>query len=69
MNMLKFNPNGTVTLCGRPKSCCPVVTEIDENTIKITDDDGKCITITKEQAKLIDNALELFENKEELLNE
>lgn len=57
MNVLKFTPNGGVVLCGR-KTCCPVIEKIDENRVKITDDDGNSVTMDIEQARLIGQALE-----------
>lgn len=57
MNMLKITPNGGVMLCGR-KTCCPVLERIDDDKVKITDDDGNVVTMTIEQAKLVGQALE-----------
>lgn len=58
-----------VTLCGRGNGkCCPVMEQIDENRVKITDDDGNSIIITKEQANLMANGVtSLEQNREKLL--
>lgn len=70
MTPLKLNPNGTVTLCAR-KTCCPVMEDLGDGRVKITDDDGSAIIIDKSQARLINDGLNLMENKnqEQLLCE
>ena len=35
-NILKLNPNGTVTLCAR-KTCCPVMQDLGNGKVKITE--------------------------------
>lgn len=68
-NILKLNPNGSVTLCAR-KTCCPTMQDLGNNMIKITDDNGNSIIIDKSQAKLINDGLNLIEgNSQQLLNE
>lgn len=61
--------NGKVTLCGRGEGkCCPVMERFDDYRVKITDDFGGYIIITKEQARLVADGLNLIEeSKEELL--
>lgn len=70
MTPLKLNPNGTVTLCAR-KTCCPVMEDLGDGRVKITDDNGSTIIIDKSQARLINDGLNLMENKnqEQLLCE
>jgi dissimilatory sulfite reductase (desulfoviridin) alpha/beta subunit len=70
MTPLKINPNGTVTLCAR-KTCCPVMEDLGDGRVKITDDNGSTIIIDKSQARLINDGLNLMENKnqEQLLCE
>lgn len=65
-NILKLNPNGSVTLCAR-KTCCPVMEEIDNNKVRITDDDGNSIIISKEQANLIGDGVKVLESKDQQL--
>ena len=69
MNNTQITSNKTVTLCGRGSGkCCPVMSIIDENRVKITDDDGNHIIITKEQAKLMSMGVDaLNEEKQQLL--
>lgn len=67
-NILKLNSNGSVTLCAR-KTCCPVIEKINNEMIRITDDNGNSIIIEKEQARLINDALDLMDNKQVLLCE
>jgi dissimilatory sulfite reductase (desulfoviridin) alpha/beta subunit len=68
-NILKLNPNGTVTLCAR-KTCCPVMQDLGNGKIKITDDNGNSIVIEQSQAELIGDGLKVIKgSKEELLCE
>lgn len=70
---LSLNSNGSVTLCGRPGKgrCCPVMTPVENESVRIDDDFGGSITITKDQARLISNGLQTLEEsaKVQLLNE
>lgn len=67
--VLKLNPNGTVTLCAR-KTCCPIMEDMGNGMVRITDDNGNSIIITKEQANLVTAGVAaLNEQKVELLNE
>lgn len=65
-NPLKLNPNGSVTLCAR-KTCCPTMEDLGNGTIKITDDDGNSIIVDKSQARLINDGLDLIEQKSQQL--
>jgi hypothetical protein len=68
-NMLKLNPNGTVTLCAR-KTCCPVMQDLGNGKVKITDDDGNSIIIDQSQAELIGDGLKVIKGaNQELLCE
>lgn len=68
-DMLKLNPNGSVTLCAR-KTCCPIMEDLGNGMIRITDDNGNSIIISKEQASLVTPGLNtLNEQNLELLNE
>jgi hypothetical protein len=63
---LKYNPKlGSVLLCCGGKACPEIYTK-GSSLVQIRDDKGFVITITKEQAKLIPEALEVLEEKEEL---
>lgn len=67
--VLKLNPNGTVTLCAR-KTCCPIMEDIGNGMVRITDDNGNSIVISKEQAGLVPAGLNAInEQNLELLNE
>lgn len=67
--VLKINPNGTVTLCAR-KTCCPIMEDMGNGMVKITDDNGSSIIITKEQARLVSTGLDVLNEKDlQLLNE
>ena len=66
---LKLNPNGTVTLCGR-KTCCPIMEDLGNGKVRITDDEGNSIIIDKAQASLINDGLAVLdEQHQELLCE
>lgn len=65
-SVLKLNPNGSVILCAR-KTCCPVMEEVDEYRVRITDDNGNSIIVNKEQAALIGDGLKVLESKEQQL--
>lgn len=67
-NILKLNPNGSITLCAR-KTCCPTMEKIDNDHVKITDDNGNSIIIKKEQAALIRDGIDVIYNNRELLCE
>lgn len=67
--VLKLNPNGTVTLCAR-KTCCPIMEDMGNGMVKITDDNGASIIISKEQAGLVGAGLDALNEKDlQLLNE
>jgi hypothetical protein len=59
---IRKNPNGSVTLCGRGDGkCCPTMQVIDENRVKITDDYGNSIIVTKEEAALMGNGMTMLD--------
>ena len=64
MKKLKHNnKTNSVTLCCNSVRC-PEVYHKNKNTIQIRDDDGFIITLTKEQAKMIPDAIDLIESKD-----
>jgi|Laugresu1bdmlbdd_1035124.scaffolds.fasta_scaffold40075_4 hypothetical protein len=48
------------TLCGRNGSCCPVITE-NENDISISDDFGGQIKLTKEEFIMLKEAVTQYQ--------
>ena len=52
---LKKEGNSILLCCRRKK--CPKITKHGENHVRITDDDGNNVFITREQADLIGTAL------------
>jgi len=58
--------NDSVPLCGKGK-CCPKVTQIDENTFEVEDDNGNKIRVTKEQLKLIPDAVKILDGEQLIL--
>lgn len=59
----KSKTNSVVLCCNNVK--CPEVYPKDDNTIQIRDDDGFIITITKEQARMIPEALDIMDKKDD----
>jgi hypothetical protein len=54
--------NGGLQLCCGGNNC-PVVNKIDETKVEIIDDDGNKVTMKLDQAKLIADAVKVFEGK------
>jgi hypothetical protein len=50
------------TMCGRPGSCCPVLSEIEDNKFTITDDYEGKVVLTKEELSLLKKFLASQEN-------
>lgn len=66
-NLLHFDPTtNQVTLCAR-RTCCPKMELIDETHVKIIDDNGNEVIMTKEQAKLVTPGLDLLTEKKKTL--
>ena len=57
----KTNDGGLQLCCGGNN--CPVVNKIDETKVEIIDDDGNKVTMKLDQAKLIADAVKVFEGK------
>jgi hypothetical protein len=45
------------TMCGRNGSCCPVLTEMDDNSFTITDDYNGSVKLTKDELILLKDFL------------
>jgi len=50
------------TMCGRTGSCCPVLTEIEDNKFTITDDYEGKVVLTKDELSLLKKFLASQEN-------
>lgn len=59
--MIVENPN-KVRLC-RAGSCCPVVEKNDENSFTISDDYNGKVKITRDEMKMLKEAIEHFEKE------
>ena len=70
MTPLQYNPTTKqVSLCAR-RTCCPKMELIDENTVKIIDDNGHEVIMSVEQAKLVMPGLDLLtEKRKQLLHD
>lgn len=67
MTPLQYNSTTKqVTLCAR-KTCCPRMELIDENNVKIIDDNGNEVIMSVEQAKLVNPGLDLLTEKKRTL--
>lgn len=63
-NDLKHNPKrNSVLLCCGGKAC-PEIYAKGKHNVQIRDDSGFIITITREQAKLISDAVDIIEHNE-----
>ena len=62
---LKHNSksNSVVLCCGSKR--CPEVYNKSKDTVQIRDDDGFIITLTKEQARMIPEAIDIIDKKAE----
>jgi hypothetical protein len=64
MKKLRHNSKrNSVTLCCNSVKC-PEVYPKDKQSIQIRDDDGFVITITREQALMIPDAIKIIDSKE-----
>ena len=64
-NQLKHDKveQSVILCCGSKR--CPVIKVKDQNDVQITDDYGQTITISKQQAGLIADALEMLEDQQD----
>jgi hypothetical protein len=62
----KLDKNKVKVCCG--KKGCPVVEKIDEDTYKVTDDDGNSIMVKKEELSLMGDAVQTINEDQQLLN-
>tara|TARA_R110001632_G_scaffold139468_1_gene255216 strand:+ start:467 stop:667 length:201 start_codon:yes stop_codon:yes gene_type:complete len=65
--MIKKDGDNKVRICCG-KNGCPTVEMIDENTFKVTDDDGNTIVVKKEELKLMGDAVATITEDRQLLN-
>lgn len=63
--IIRLDENSVKLCCG--KRGCPVVTDIGNGMVQITDDDGNKIVVKKEEANLISDGVKQLENKEKLI--
>lgn len=64
--MIKILSNNSVKLCCKGKGC-PVVTELGDGYVTITDDDGVTIKIKKEEALMISDGVKVIDNQKLIL--
>jgi len=61
----RIDLNSVKLCCG--KRGCPVVTDLGNGMIEITDDNGNKIVVKKDEASLISDGVKQLENKETLI--
>lgn len=61
--MIIRQSNNSVKLCCNGNGC-PVVTDLGNGTVKITDDDGSSIIVKKEEAALISDGVKTLDGKQ-----
>jgi hypothetical protein len=64
--MIKILTNNSVKLCCKGKRC-PVVTELTDGMVEITDDFGNKIIVRKEEALLISDGVKTIDNQKLIL--
>lgn len=64
--MIKILNNNSVQLCCKGKAC-PIVTELDNGMVEITDDDGNKIMVKKEEALLISDGVKTIDKQKLIL--
>ena len=64
--MIKVLTNNSVKLCCKGKGC-PVVTELTDGMVEITDDFGNKIIVKKEEALLISDGVKTIDNQKIIL--
>jgi hypothetical protein len=64
--MIKRESENSVRLCCGKKGC-PVVTDLGDGWIQITDDDGNVVKMKKQEAEMISDGVKILDNKEERL--
>jgi len=64
--MIKVLTNNSVKLCCKGKGC-PVVTELADGMVEITDDFGNKIVVKKEEALLISDGVKTIDDQKLIL--
>ena len=66
MVMIKIENTTTVRLCCGKKGC-PTIEDLGNGLVKIVDDYGKEVTMTKEEAKLVSDGVKVLEGEKLIL--
>jgi hypothetical protein len=64
--MIKILNDKSVQLCCGAQNC-PIVTELSNGLVEITDDDGNKIVVKKEEALLISDGVKTLDDKKLIL--
>jgi len=65
--MIKRETENRVRVCCGKKGC-PTVEKLDEDSYKVTDDDGNTIIVKKEELQLMGDAVRTINEDQQLLN-
>ncbi|MAO21099.1 MAG: hypothetical protein CMJ25_10140 [Phycisphaerae bacterium] len=65
--MIKKEGENKVRVCCGKKGC-PTVEKLDEESYKVTDDDGNTIIVKKEELQLMGDAVRTINEDQQLLN-
>lgn len=65
--MIKILSKNSIKVCCQGKDCCPVVTELADGRIQITDDDGNTIIVNKNEAALISDGVKTIDEQRLIL--
>lgn len=64
--MIKVESSTKIRLCCGAKGC-PIIEDLGDGTVKITDDWGNTVIMKKEEAKLLSDGVNLLEGKQLIL--
>lgn len=65
--MIKILSKNSIKVCCSGKDCCPIVTELPDGKIKITDDDGNSVIVNKNEAALISDGVRIIDEQKLIL--
>lgn len=50
-----------IQLCGRGRSCCPIITKLDDGNYEVLDDYGNTIKVKKEELEMVSDAVKALD--------